>query len=236
MPHEMNNPEARKKNADRCRAWRKANPHKQKEYKQRRLARHPEYEWARRLGWYLRNHQKWPEQRQHKIAREITTLAVRYGKLDKPTTCSVCGQIKAAYDITAHHEDYSKPMGVVWACRKCHCMLDRLREERLGIKRAHRIRGRILSDADHAEIRRLYNQVGVPQKQIAAAFGVTNSHVSRIASGKAGLPKRSRVTAKQIGEMVALKDQGLTYPQIARRYGLAKSTVGFIVRKARRAA
>lgn len=43
--------------------------------------------------------------------------AVRLGNLVKPTTCSECG-IEAKLD--GHHCDYSKPLEVMWLCRKCH--------------------------------------------------------------------------------------------------------------------
>jgi hypothetical protein len=42
---------------------------------------------------------------------------LRAGKIVKPTTCSKCG---AEGRIEAHHEDYSKPLEVVWLCRKHH--------------------------------------------------------------------------------------------------------------------
>lgn len=40
---------------------------------------------------------------------------LRAGKLiEEP--CRICGNIKAE----AHHEDYSKPLDVVWLCNKHH--------------------------------------------------------------------------------------------------------------------
>ena len=50
--------------------------------------------------------------------------ALRSGKLVRPSLCEVCG---AADRLDAHHEDYSKPLTVVWVCRKCHRAIDRKR-------------------------------------------------------------------------------------------------------------
>lgn len=48
------------------------------------------------------------------IARKICRNAVSSGVLiKKPCTC---GELK----VQGHHEDYSKPLEVVWLCRKCH--------------------------------------------------------------------------------------------------------------------
>lgn len=44
-----------------------------------------------------------------KKARKIGTLA------RKP--CEDCGRTA---DIQAHHDDYSKPLGIRWLCRSCH--------------------------------------------------------------------------------------------------------------------
>lgn len=43
--------------------------------------------------------------------------------------CSICGSIK---NVDAHHEDYSKPLEVVWLCRSHHQLRHvQLRRERL---------------------------------------------------------------------------------------------------------
>jgi len=41
--------------------------------------------------------------------------AIKAGILE-PEPCKICGAI----DVQAHHEDYSKPLDVVWFCRKHH--------------------------------------------------------------------------------------------------------------------
>ena len=50
-------------------------------------------------------------------ARTMVTAAIKRGDL-VPASCSRCGNPKAE----AHHEDYSRPLDVVWLCRKCHAM------------------------------------------------------------------------------------------------------------------
>ena len=62
-----------------------------------------------------------------------TTLqrAVRSGKIQRPTICSICN--KSGLRIHAHHEDYSKPLDVIWCCPLCHRALDDKKTERLTI-------------------------------------------------------------------------------------------------------
>jgi hypothetical protein len=57
---------------------------------------------------YRRN----PEKRraQNKLQR-----AVRTGKLER-RPCEVCGNPR----VEAHHEDYSKPLDVIWLCQLHH--------------------------------------------------------------------------------------------------------------------
>lgn len=50
-------------------------------------------------------------------AREILNDAVRTGKIIKPSNCSQCGKLRK---VTAHHDDYSKPLQVRWLCYECH--------------------------------------------------------------------------------------------------------------------
>lgn len=51
------------------------------------------------------------------IARRILNAAVRSGKIKTPSHCSGCGE---RYKLTAHHDDYSKPLKVEWICYECH--------------------------------------------------------------------------------------------------------------------
>jgi hypothetical protein len=44
-------------------------------------------------------------------------LAIKEGRLVRPLGCSECGR---EGDIEGHHEDYNKPLEVVWLCIQCH--------------------------------------------------------------------------------------------------------------------
>lgn len=54
----------------------------------------------------------------HTAVRKATVS----GELVRPVQCSSCSSTNR---IEAHHEDYSKPLDVVWLCRKCHNKLHR---------------------------------------------------------------------------------------------------------------
>lgn len=59
-----------------------------------------------------------PMDRRKALARTQVSLAVKTGALIRPTECAVCF-MEHRY-IEAHHEDYSKPLDVLWLCRPCH--------------------------------------------------------------------------------------------------------------------
>ena len=50
-------------------------------------------------------------------AHRLLTLAVGRGDLVRPTECSRCDSKSRTL---GHHEDYSKPLDVVWLCYPCH--------------------------------------------------------------------------------------------------------------------
>jgi ribosomal protein S27AE len=55
-------------------------------------------------------------------AHYVVSNAIRYGKLVK-NACEVCGASK----VDAHHNDYTKPLEVVWLCHKCHYNEDKVK-------------------------------------------------------------------------------------------------------------
>jgi hypothetical protein len=54
--------------------------------------------------------------RVQQLARTAVAQAIRCGLLTKEP-CIVCGDAMA----DGHHEDYKKPLRVVWLCRSHHC-------------------------------------------------------------------------------------------------------------------
>lgn len=59
------------------------------------------------------------------MARKITKRHISRGTLI-PQPCRVCGAEK----VDAHHEDYSKPLEVMWLCRTHHMALHRMDPDR----------------------------------------------------------------------------------------------------------
>lgn len=50
-------------------------------------------------------------------AHIIVGNAIRSGKLKKPRKCPGCGRKGR---IHGHHEDYCKPLDIIWVCQVCH--------------------------------------------------------------------------------------------------------------------
>jgi hypothetical protein len=61
----------------------------------------------------------WIEKNIEKRAAHITlNNAVAKGRLKKPQTCERC--LNDNLNLHGHHEDYSKPLEVIWLCTECH--------------------------------------------------------------------------------------------------------------------
>ena len=64
---------------------------------------------------------KWVSQSPEKRAAHVLLgNAVRNGFVVKPIFCSKCGKHENSRKIHAHHEDYTKPLDVIWLCAQCH--------------------------------------------------------------------------------------------------------------------
>ena len=50
-------------------------------------------------------------------ARECVMRAILRGSLTRGKFCAKCQRQER---LDAHHEDYSKPLDVIWLCRPCH--------------------------------------------------------------------------------------------------------------------
>lgn len=55
------------------------------------------------------------------FARRQVTYHIKTGKLKKEPC--FCGETK----VEAHHPDYTKPLDVIWCCKKHHTELDRMK-------------------------------------------------------------------------------------------------------------
>jgi ribosomal protein S27AE len=51
-------------------------------------------------------------------ARSFFHFALGNGFVERINTCCDCGKDS----VDAHHEDYTKPLEVIWLCRRCHCI------------------------------------------------------------------------------------------------------------------
>lgn len=64
---------------------------------------------------------KKPVDRQKHEARMAVNAAIGKGLIFKPKVCEGCNkQVANKGHLHGHHEDYSKPLDVVWLCRICH--------------------------------------------------------------------------------------------------------------------
>lgn len=55
-------------------------------------------------------------------ARQLVNKAIKNNVLTKPTSCEHCQIVDD--DIVAHHDDYSKPLDVIWLCHSCHMKIE----------------------------------------------------------------------------------------------------------------
>lgn len=89
-------------------AWREAElkRHREKSTRTRRAGRASKATPRHRAKWFAQNPQR-------KIAHAAVSNAIRTGKLTRQP-CHCGGRAEA------HHEDYSKPLDVMWLCKKHH--------------------------------------------------------------------------------------------------------------------
>lgn len=57
-------------------------------------------------------------------AQQAANNAVRDGKLTRPDLCDGCG---LPVKLEKHHPDYSRPLLVMWLCKVCHGIADKVR-------------------------------------------------------------------------------------------------------------
>jgi len=61
---------------------------------------------------------EWVANNKEKVnAKHMVFRSVKKGEIVKSLICAGCGESKR---LDGHHQDYSKPLDVVWLCRPCH--------------------------------------------------------------------------------------------------------------------
>ncbi len=109
------------KRANYMREWyRKKSPEERREHVARRDA---DLVRARDRARYEKDKEKRlgllaARKKKHRMATKALNNAVQSGRIIRPDTCSECGAI--GVKITGHHEDYDRPLEVVWLCYSCH--------------------------------------------------------------------------------------------------------------------
>lgn len=116
-------------NRERCKRWYRKHKEERRLYNQKYWDEHREERREfrannveARMAWK----QKYRSENtiRRKAHYTINNL-VRSGKIS-PLPCEQCGNI----NTEAHHEDYNKPLDVVWLCRQCHRLRHReIREQ-----------------------------------------------------------------------------------------------------------
>lgn len=100
----------------------------------------------------------------HYNANKVVEQAIIAGKLTRPDRCSICGCSSSEHRIEAHHEDYSRPLDIIWCCTLCHRALDMKRRKGENLKPTGSQVETIMMALDGTEIRRF------PSRKSAAEY------------------------------------------------------------------
>lgn len=110
---------------ERTRAWRAANAEAYGESNRRYRESHRE-KFRHHSAAYIRRHRDEVTERMRQIKEDksaaafawrLVELAVRKGRLVRPSGCTRCGEVGPVH---GHHEDYERPLDVDWLCSPCH--------------------------------------------------------------------------------------------------------------------
>lgn len=112
----------RRKNIERIRAYDRSRGNRQDaSYRKYYYQKNKEISKMSKLKYIIEN----PEKRS---AHNIVTKYILNGSIKKPTNCSTKGCSKKK--IQAHHDDYSKPLDIMWLCTSCHGLRHRFLNEK----------------------------------------------------------------------------------------------------------
>lgn len=100
----------RKQSLETTKAWNAKNREKHNKYVRKWQAKNQTRVTASGRA-YAKRH---PEKRN---AKNAVQWAIKKGLLTRPDECTVC---EKQGQVEGHHEDYAKPLQVIWLCRKCH--------------------------------------------------------------------------------------------------------------------
>lgn len=100
--YDRNRPNAKERSAENRRRMKELQEYDPERFREKERAR-------------LRNYRR--QNKEKEIAHERVFYAVSTGRLINPGACSKCGVL---CHTEAHHEDYSKPLEIVWLCDSCH--------------------------------------------------------------------------------------------------------------------
>lgn len=109
----------REKRLEQSRSWYERNLDKAREMSLEATRKYLSTEHGRKK----RNERSANWEKQNPDKRRVhdrTMYAVETGKIIRPKSCSECKKICTPH---AHHEDYSKPLEVIWLCSTCHFYL-----------------------------------------------------------------------------------------------------------------
>ena len=56
-------------------------------------------------------------------AKTIANNAIKSGVLKKKDNCEVCNADGGETGLIKHHEDYNRPLFIMWLCRSCHSVI-----------------------------------------------------------------------------------------------------------------
>lgn len=112
--------------AERRKKWFLANPDKRCEYQKKWEFKYPGRFAEFTKKWrsenperWLEIQRKWQKENSDKLrCHQKLRYAVQNGYVLKSTICQFCGATDTP--IEGHHQDYSKPLEVMWLCDPCH--------------------------------------------------------------------------------------------------------------------